>query len=233
VGIISPCYAEHAAAWRREGHRLEEISEAGARRAVDRLDVLLVVNPNNPDGRHHAPATLLDLHARVGRLIVDESFADPTPHLSLVPLAGRAGLLILRSFGKFWGLAGLRLGFVIGHPDEIDALADMAGPWPVSGSAIEIGRKALADRGWIEATAARLASDAARLDRLAGPAGWRLVGGTPLFRLYDTGDATAAQRRLARHRIWSRRFPYSGGWLRLGLPGGATEWARLTEALEA
>ncbi len=146
---------------------------------------------------------------------------------------GAPGLLILRSFGKFYGLAGLRLGFVLGNEADVAALAAMAGPWPVSGAAIEIGRRALLDRDWAEATRARLAREAQRLDDLAQGAGWKLVGGTPLFRLYETGNAVAAQERLARAKIWSRIFGGKPGWLRLGLPGDETEWTRLAVALSA
>src|SRR5262249_27677836 len=152
---------------------------------------------NNPDGRQQEPARLLALAQRVKRLVVDESFADANPAASLAAEAGREGLLILRSFGKFYGLAGLRLGFVLGSAADSAALADMGGPWPVSGAAIEIGRRALLDRSWAETTQARLARDSARLDELAEGAGWMLIGGTPLFRLYETGDAVAAQDRLA------------------------------------
>jgi cobalamin biosynthesis protein CobC len=139
--------------------------------------------------------------------------------------------LIIRSFGKFYGLAGLRLGFIIGGEAEIARLAAMAGPWPISGAAIAIGKRALADRGWAEATSARLAGDCMRLDSVVKRLGWILVGGTPLFRLYQTGDAKVAQERLARSHIWSRIFVERPGWLRLGLPGNEAEWARLAAAL--
>jgi cobalamin biosynthetic protein CobC len=140
---------------------------------------------------------------------------------------------VLRSFGKFYGLAGVRLGFVLGSADDIAALDAMVGPWPISGAAIEIGRKALLDRDWADATRARLERHTLRLDGMVKMAGWKLIGGTPLFRLYDVGDAAAVQERLARARIWSRIFKERPNRLRLGLPGDETEWTRLTEALSA
>src|SRR5205085_6917483 len=158
-------------------------------------DLAIVGNPNNPDGKRHDPDQLLALLPRVGRLVVDESFADAVPYLSLARSAGRSGLLIVRSFGKFYGLAGLRLGFVIGAEAEIAALAAMAGPWPISGAAIAIGKRALPDRDWAEATSARLARDGVRLDADVKRLGWSLVGNTPLFRLYQTDDARVAQER--------------------------------------
>jgi cobalamin biosynthesis protein CobC len=228
--VLTPTYNEHAAALRAAGWQVEEVATladlAGA-------DLAVVVNPNNPDGRHHPPADVQALLERVGRLVVDESFGDMTPEMSLTPQAGRAGLLVLRSFGKFYGLAGLRLGFVLGGAAEIAALTEMAGPWPVSGAALAIGTRALADTTWAEATTRRLAGEAPRLDALAERAGWTPRGGSTLFRLYDTPQAAAAQEALARHRIWSRRFPYSDRWLRLGLPGTPAEWDRLTTALES
>lgn len=225
--VLGPTYNEHAAALRTAGWRVEEVGELGA---LAGADLAVVVNPNNPDGRVWSPAQLKELAGKVGRLVVDESFADATPEASLSRDLGRPGLLVLRSFGKFYGLAGLRLGFVLGAVPEIEALSAMAGPWPVSGAAIEIGTQALRDRAWAEATVQRLTADAARLDRIAEAVNWRLLGGTPLFRLYDANDARAAQTALAEHRIWSRIFPYSENWIRLGLPGGEPEWSRLKAA---
>lgn len=226
--ILAPTYNEHAAALRAAGWQVAEVGDLAA---LEGADLAIVVNPNNPDGRRHSAEELLRLAGGVTRLVVDESFADPDPGLSLAASAGRPGLFILRSFGKFYGLAGLRLGFVLGAEEEIAALAEMAGPWPVSGAAIEVGRAALMDRDWAVATSARLAAETERLDAMAEVAGWRSIGGSALFRLYDCGDAAAAQERLARARIWSRIFPYASGWIRLGLPGNAAEWARLAAAL--
>jgi cobalamin biosynthesis protein CobC len=226
--ILAPTYNEYAAILSGGGWTIEQAA------ALERLagaDLAIVVNPNNPDGRQHDPAKLLALLPQVGRLVVDESFADSVPGLSLAPEAGRPGLIVLRSFGKFYGLAGLRLGFFLGSEADVAAFAGMSGPWPVSGPAIEIGRRALLDRDWADETRARLVRWSARLDRLTKDAGWTLVGGTPLFRLYETGDAGAAQERLAEAKIWSRIFANSPGWLRLGLPGGEAEWERFAAAL--
>ncbi|MCV2864000.1 threonine-phosphate decarboxylase CobD [Albidovulum sediminicola] len=227
--VLAPTYNEHAAALRSAGWQVEEVAQA---EDLAGADLAVIVNPNNPDGRRIAPDAALALAGQVGRLVVDESFADISPELSVAARAGQAGLFVLRSFGKFYGLAGVRLGFLLGNPDEIAALAEMAGPWPISGAAIALGQAALADAPWAAATTARLAQEAASLDTMAATAGWRCAGGTTLFRLYDTGDAAAAQDRLAHARIWTRRFPYSEGWLRLGLPGTPAEWARLEEALK-
>jgi cobalamin biosynthetic protein CobC len=226
--ILAPSYNEYGSVLRIAGWDVAEVTDF---KSLTGADLAVVVNPNNPDGRRHDPADLLALFSRVGRLVVDESFADAAPDLSLAADAGRAGLLILRSFGKFYGLAGLRLGFVLGSMADVAALAALAGPWPVSGAAIEIGRRALLDGDWAAETSARLLHESRWLDALAQQQGWTLVGGTPLFRLYDTGDAAAAQAQLAAARIWSRIFSDRPGWLRLGLPGDATEWARLAAAL--
>ena len=222
--ILAPTYNEYAAVLTGAGWDVTEVSDLAA---LAGADLAVVVNPNNPDGRHHDRSELLALLQRVGRLVIDESFADAVPGVSLAAEAGRPGLVILRSFGKFYGLAGLRLGFALGSAPDIAALAATAGPWPVSGPAISIGRRALRDDGWARATAARLARDAARLDATVRTQDWALVGGTPLFRLYETGDAPAAQERLARGHIWSRVFGQKAGWLRLGLPGDESEWSRL------
>ena len=226
--ILAPTYNEYAGVLSAAGGDVTEVSTLDA---LAGADLAIVVNPNNPDGRRHDRADLLALSPRVGRLVIDESFADALRDLSLASEAGRGGLLILRSFGKFYGLAGLRLGFVLGAEQDIAALSAMAGPWPVSGAAIAVGRRALRDSDWARATTARLKRDCVRLDAEVTSQGWRLIGGTPLFRLYDVGDALAAQEKLARGRIWSRVFSQQPGWLRLGLPGDETEWARLSAAL--
>lgn len=225
--VLAPTYNEHAACLRQAGWRVEEV---GRLEALSGADLAVVVNPNNPDGRRHCRKALRNLP--VGRLVVDESFADPAPGDSLVAEAGES-LLVLRSFGKFWGLAGLRLGFVYGGGDVIRRMSALAGPWPVSGPALEIGRIALGDQDWRRETIRRLSAEAARLDDLAAGAGWTRAGGTHLFRLYETPDARQAQATLARRHIWTRRFPYSDRWLRLGLPGNEGEWQRLGAALGA
>jgi len=226
--ILAPTYNEYSGVLSAAGW---DVQDAGALDALAGADLAIVVNPNNPDGRHHTPQDLLALLPHVGRLVIDESFVDAVPQLSLAPQADQAGLLILRSFGKFYGLAGLRLGFALGNAADIDRLAAMCGPWPVSGAAITIGSRALRDDAWGEATAARLARDCVRLDEMAQAQGWKLIGGVPLFRLYETPDGTAAQEKLTRGQIWSRVFAQEPTWLRLGLPGSEAEWTRLAEAL--
>jgi cobalamin biosynthesis protein CobC len=226
--VLAPTYNEYAAVLSAAGWDVAEVSSL---EALAGADLAVVVNPNNPDGRRDDKADLLAVLPRVGRLVIDESFADALPELSLASEAGRGGLLILRSFGKFYGLAGLRLGFVLGAEQDIAGLSAMAGPWPISGAAIAIGRRALRDRDWARATSARLERDCVRLDAEVTSQALRLIGGTPLFRLYDVGDALAVQEKLARGRIWSRVFSQRPGWLRLGLPGDETEWARLAAAL--
>ncbi len=225
--VLAPTYNEHAACLRAAGWQVEEVTEIAA---LAGAELAIVVNPNNPDGRHHDPKQLRAISQQVGCLVVDESFADPVPELSLAAHACDR-LIVLRSFGKFWGLAGLRLGFAFAGPEGVAALSQMAGPWPVSGAALELGRIALDDATWHDKTCTRLRADIARMDALALRAQWPLVGGTMLFRTYHTPDAATAQSALAAAQIWSRIFPYSPHWLRLGLPGKEKEWARLETAL--
>ena len=215
VAIPGPTYNEHAAAFRAAGWRVVEDGKAQAH---------VVVHPNNPDGR----AWQISRHPRP--VLVDESFCDVMPELSHIGQASHPNTIILKSFGKFWGLAGLRLGFAICAPDIAARLQEMLGPWPASGPALEIGARALADTDWAEATRARLASDSDRLDALLTAAGATVAGGTTLFRLYDVGDAAAWQNKLAQGHVWSRIFPYSERWLRLGLPA-PDRWGQLENAL--
>lgn len=222
--VLGPTYNEHAATLRACGWQVEEVGDLNALRGAD---IAIVVNPNNPDGRHWSRAALLALVGQVGLLVVDESFADPVPAQSLADIAGIDGLLILRSFGKFYGLAGLRLGFALGAAADIARLTELSGPWPVSGPAIEVATLALQDHLWAKATTARLLGEVGQMDEICANLGWQALGGTPLFRLYATPDAHQAQAQLARAHIWSRIFPYSKTWIRLGLPGTQAEWARM------
>jgi cobalamin biosynthetic protein CobC len=162
--------------------------------------------------------------------VLDESFCDVAPDKSHISHAGQKGTLILKSFGKFWGLAGLRLGFAIGDPALIDKLRETLGPWQISGPALETGIAALRDPDWAIATRARVRRDATHLDALMANAGARNLAGTGLFQLYHVNDAAAWQRRLAHHKILSRIFPYSPHWLRLGLPA-PDRWHQLENAL--
>ncbi|WP_242494163.1 threonine-phosphate decarboxylase [Salipiger sp. IMCC34102] len=214
VEIPGPTYNEHGAAFRLAGWDLTE----------NATDALVAVHPNNPDGLTWE-ADRLDAPF----VILDESFCDTMPEASLIRLAARPGTVVLKSFGKFWGLAGLRLGFAIGDPDLIGDLREALGPWPVAGPALSIGAEALADPQWADDTRARLAQDAARLDALLTANEAEVIGGTTLFRLYRVSDAAAAQEHLAAHRILGRTFPYADDWLRLGLPG-PDGWTQLEGA---
>lgn len=231
--VVGPTYNEHAGALAAQGWTVTQVEDADGLKGA-RLGV--VVNPNNPDGRFWTPEELIDLAQDVGLLVVDESFADSAPEYSVIPFLDSVPegvlILVLRSFGKFYGLAGLRLGFALGPSALVEEMRRLTGPWAVNGPAITTGCTALADADWQAQTIARLSRDAVRMDALAEAAGWSLVGGTVLFRTYETGDALAAQERLAEARIWSRAFPYSSGWLRLGLPGCEPDWARLEAALK-
>ncbi|QFG37114.1 L-threonine O-3-phosphate decarboxylase [Paracoccus pantotrophus] len=228
AAVLSPTYNEHAASLRAAGWEVAEPTDPAA---LEGADLAVIVNPNNPDGREFPPAQIAAIAATVGHLVVDESFADPRPDLSAAG-ARPDNVTALRSFGKFWGLAGLRLGFAIAAPDLLARLAERTGPWSVSGPALEIGAQALADAQWIDDTVVWLSEAALHLDQIVTPH-WPLVGGTHLFRLYDTPDAQAAHERLARAGIWSRIFPWHPRWIRLGIPGNRAEFDRVAGAFTA
>ncbi len=221
VQIEARTYNEHAHAFLNAGWQVGH-APTSAR---------VVVHPNNPDGRFWDEEDVPGGQDRL--LVIDESFCDIAPGASLIRRASEPGTVILKSFGKFWGLAGARLGFAIGQPDMMAELAVRLGPWPVSGPVLKLGAKALRDSDWADATRARLETDAKRLDDLLSKHGIRAIGGTTLFRLYETPDARAFQRGLVRNRVLSRIFPYSRSWVRLGLPGIESSWQQLTDALKA
>ncbi len=235
VGVLGPTYRGHAEAFATAGAR---VVEATSLEALAELDVAIVVNPNNPDGRIARRADLLELHwnlaRRGGVLIVDEAFADfDGAEESFAPVLPAMGAVALRSFGKSYGLAGLRLAFAIASPDVAEPLRAALGPWPVSGPAIAIGARALADSPWLAAIGARLAAEAARLDALLQANGWRILGGTRLFRLAAREDAARAFKRLLMSGILSRPFADAPDRLRFGIPAEEQHWERLAAALGA
>jgi cobalamin biosynthetic protein CobC len=231
VEIVSPTYGGHAEAWGAAEVPAAAIADLDA--ATARAVVL--VNPNNPDGAQVEASRLAQTARRLsdeGRwLIVDESFVEAAPQLSIAAETA-PHLVVLRSFGKFYGLPGVRLGFVIGAPDLIARVRGRFGDWPVGAEAIRAGTDAYADAGWRAQTLARLTEDAARLDRLLAAAGFEVLGGTALFRLARAADAPRRFDRLCRHGVLTRPFSHDPTWLRFGLPddGG---WARLELALQS
>lgn len=235
VAILGFTYQEHAHRWRQSGAEVHVVETLDDPR-VAAADVVLIVNPNNPDGRLVPVETLLVLGARMAAagklLIVDEAFMDVLPReRSILPRLAEAGIAVMRSVGKTWGLAGLRLGFFAGPRDLVDRLRDFFGPWSVSGPALTIGARALGDAEWLAKTITRLESDCTDLDAILAAAGLQAVGGTPLFRLVARQDAQSIFTRLGKAGILVRPFPARPEWLRFGIPATDAERDRLREAL--
>ncbi len=226
IAIPGPTYAEHEAAWRAGGATVVRTPVLTGRAAV-------LCNPNNPDGARHDPAVLAAAAVRMDLLVVDEAFADFEPGLSLADRLPLPGVILLRSFGKSYGLAGVRLGFALTEPALAARLRAALGPWAVAGPAIEIGTQALSDLAWRAAAAAAAHSGAVALDALLSGAGLRVRGGTALFRLAECAGAPGVAERLGEAGILVRSFPEQPGWLRFGLPDGPVASARLAAALGA
>ena len=235
AAALGPTYAEHARAAALVGHKVEEVRE------IDRLrdaSLAIVVNPNNPDGRVIERNVLLALAAalaqRGGLLVVDEAFMDGGPaEESLGPDVDAGNIVVLRSFSKFFGLAGLRLGFAVAAGDITARLKARLGPWAASGPAIAVGEVALADTAWQQQMRARLAADGHRLEQILIEAGCAIVGATPLFRLGRVPNADQWFAQLGRAGILVRRFNEEPHWLRFGLPGDEPAWQRLRAVLAA
>jgi cobalamin biosynthetic protein CobC len=237
VGIFKPSYAEHAHAWQRAGH------EVGTWKTLEEaqcFDVVIVANPNNPTGTFYSAEELLALHATLsdkgGWLIVDEAFIDAYEEdTALMPQTlsancERDGLIVLRSLGKFFGLAGARVGFVLAPQGLCDKLREWLGPWTISGPSRQVAKEALDDVGWQKETRQRLAQSAERLGNLLIQYGLHVEGKTALFQWVKTEEAVELHDQLARRGILVRLFhlPLS---LRFGLPGSTEGWERLENAL--
>ncbi|RWM94561.1 MAG: threonine-phosphate decarboxylase [Mesorhizobium sp.] len=233
--VLGPTYAEHQRAAAIAGHAALEVDDFDA---LAGADLAIVVNPNNPDGRIVERKKLLALaerlRARGGLLVVDEAFMDVGPlGESLAGDVEHGGIVVLRSFGKFFGLAGLRLGFALVDALTVERLEAQFGPWAVAGPALEYGLRALADSGWQAEMRHRLARDAARLDTLFDRFGVPVDGGTTLFRYIRLRDAAGLFSALGKRGILLRHFSGRPQVLRAGLPGEGEEWQRLESALAA
>jgi len=235
VGVLSPCYAEHAEAWRRSGYIVREVQEQEVDFYIDSFDVLVVVNPNNPTGLTLTPTRLLDWHARLaqrgGWLVVDEAFMDVTPQLSVAPFAHQVGLIVLRSFGKFFGLAGVRLGFVLAERKLLKLLAEQVGPWAVSGPTRVVGATCLRDTAAHARQRLRAEEAGQRLATLLEHYGFASQGGCALFQWLITERAEELHEFMARRGILLRLFPHNSS-LRFGLPGNEADWLRLAGAFD-
>jgi cobalamin biosynthetic protein CobC len=235
LGLPEPAW-HVAPGYRTHGEVFDESAAIDRHALAEKLvggGTVLLANPNNPDGHVFAPEALLRLaRGSDGWLVLDEAFADASPAVSLVPHLGEdSRVLVLRSFGKFFGLAGVRLGFAIGPEGLMAALRQRLGSWPVSAAAMRIGIGAYRDGAWIAAMRERLATDAAALDTVLARHGFDPVGECPLFRLIAVRDGASLFDRLARRGILTRPFDYAPTWLRLGLPGSDEGLARLDRVL--
>ena len=234
VGLMHPAYAEHAAGWQKAGHHLQHVDISNIESQLDKLDVLIIINPNNPTGKLYTPQQLLDWHAKLSRrggwLIVDEAFIDSMPDYSLSPLPSRPGLIILRSIGKFFGLAGIRCGFVIAEPVILQSLAEQLGPWTINHPGRYVAAKALADTDWQRQTAIDLKLQTQRLRDLLTENGWSPQGECDCFQWLKTEHAERLHILLAQQGILTRLFNAASS-LRFGLPKDDSAWLRLAQAL--
>ncbi|RCW86237.1 threonine-phosphate decarboxylase CobD [Phyllobacterium bourgognense] len=233
VAIVGPTYQEHSASFHNAGWRISNCS------SIDEIPpsskVAVVVNPNNPDGRIVSRESLLELAGRLGSrggvLIVDEAFADPHPEASIADHAGISGLIILKSFGKFFGLGGLRLGFALTAHDVADALKLRLGPWAVSGPALTVASHAFSDEILLAGFAKRLSARRELLGRVLAEAGLFQVGGTMLFSLVEFEQVQKLHEALCEHQVLTRKFDYAPQWLRFGLPLDENAAERLQQRL--
>jgi cobalamin biosynthetic protein CobC len=234
IGVLGFTYLEYERVWQSAGVNVQIVATLDELRA---FDIAVVVNPNNPDGRLIAADRLAGLASemakRGGLLIVDEAFMDPLPVThSVARLLSMDSILVLRSFGKMYGLAGIRLGFAITAPSIAQAMTQLLGPWSVSGPAIEVGIKALSDKGWLDTAITDLNTLATKIDAVLISHGLSIVGGTPLFRLVAHSNAQTLFSALGRHGILVRPFSKRPKLLRFGLPGTEHALIRLRMALE-
>ena len=234
VGVPILGYNEHAHRWKQAGHDVVPLAIVDFEAALPGLDVLVVSNPNNPTGDRFTPDHLLDWHARLqaqgGWLVIDEAFVDSTPENSVAQFTDREGLIVLRSLGKFFGLAGARVGFVLSSRTVLQSLAEWLGPWTLAGPSRVVAKAALQDQTWQKSTRQRLRRDSRRLADLLTGHGLKPSGGCDLFQWIRLPNALAVHESLARQGILTRYFAAAPS-LRFGLPAKTEDWQRLETAL--
>ena len=223
VAIPDPAYSEHATAWEREGY--EVLRHPAGDPPPPEAASMAVVQPGNPLGEVSDPDAVLDLvkkaAARDGVVVVDEAFADLDPSISLLPYTGRPGLVVMRSFGKFYGLTGLRLGLAAGHASDIGRLRELLGPWPVSIPALRVGAAALANTEFQEDQRIWILASMSEMEHSIRGLGLKMIGNTGFFALLEGSDAGDLHFHLAKKGIWTRVFDHNKDWLRVGLADGA------------
>lgn len=236
VGVLHPAYAEHADSWLKAGHTVIQLDQDLISEQLPTLDTLIIVNPNNPGGQWFEPQLLLNWHAALARrggwLVVDEAFVDTRPEHSLCSRNAMEGLIVLRSLGKFFGLAGVRCGFVSATPTLLSQLEEKLGPWTISYPSRYVASKALQDYAWQQQTALALRQQAQRLDDVLADHGLPAAGGSDLFRWVKTSRAADIHHGLAQQGILTRLFDTPAS-LRFGLPKTEADWSRLQQTLES
>ena len=234
VAFTAPGYAEHARAWQRHGHEVVNVPATEILQAAATAQVVVVVNPNNPTGELFSRDELLNLHAQLvargGWLVVDEAFIDASPEHSLASVCPRPGLIVLRSLGKFFGLAGARVGFVLAEETVLQSLAELLGPWPIAAPSRHVATLALRDTAWQNAARKTLPLAVQRLADLLDAHGLPPSGGSSLFQWVRCAGAANVHEQLAQQGILTRLFDQPAS-VRFGLPRDETQWARLSAAL--
>ncbi len=235
TGIVTPSYAEHAYAWKKTGHKILSMSADEIDQHINYLDTLILVNPNNPSASKFSQKKCLswleNLNQRQGWLIIDEAFIDCMPELSLSRLSPLKGLIILRSIGKFFGLAGLRVGFVLAELPLLNALNELLGPWAITNPSRFVCTHALQNTAWQAETHIQLLQQSQRLNALLTKYQLCPTGSTQLFQWVLTEQATAIHKQLAKQAVFTRLFSQPAS-LRFGLPANESEWQHLESALQ-
>lgn len=243
ISLASLTYNEYAHAWQRAGHAVTPREFSHLPESAAQSDIVMLCQPNNPTGARLSTgslnAMLASLRSRSGWLIVDEAYIDATPGDSLLRSVNTSAwehLIVLRSVGKFFGLAGARAGFALGDPNIMQALGEELGPWALSGPTRAAVAQALNDEAWQLCTRAALQAMAAKLDTVLHQRLGLQASGTTLFRWFEHPRSAALHAHLASAAILVRQFatPVTGGVpsLRIGLPAGRQQLARLDAALE-
>ena len=234
VAIVEPAYNEHRHNWQRLGHKVRGIPVDKVESSLPDTDILVLVNPNNPTTTTIEPEQLLRWHRslaqRGGWLIVDEAYVDSTPDYSLTPHAGAEGLILLRSLGKFFGLAGIRVGFMLAPSELLSAMAEALGPWQLTTPSRWIARRALADTQWQDKTRTELRRQQQLLEKLLRETGF-LCQSCALFSWFSHPRATMIAHQLAQQGILVRLFPETES-IRIGLPGNTQNLEQLAQALK-
>lgn len=228
-------YQEHRLAWQESGFDIEYYEAQPTISQLNHCSVCVVIQPNNPTGQCYDQSQLNDwlaiLKDNEAWLVVDEAFVDCTPDKSMLDRSGEEGLIVLRSIGKFFGLAGIRIGCIFAWTALLEKVNAAMGPWAISHPSREVAIQAFHNINWQRYAIEKCHDQSKKLRDVLIKYFQIKPTGTALFQTVYLDRSEEIFEHLCQHKILVRLLDCQTG-LRFGLPPDRPEcWQKLEQAL--